>query len=431
MTKKRLFGWLGALGGIAATIVIAKQPHHSPAPPSVPPSVPVYTLVVHVCAGDCAADHKIPGASVTIDGQPTAIMDGAGNGTFPNIPAGQYRVCAAAERFVGACLDQRVPADGEASFALARDVPPIQPVHGDGKIFRLSDGAPWRYMGVSAFQLLNRYAAGENIQPVLDAYRGFNVLRVWCYTPIKDWGARAWDVPTAEQVRAFVAFVGAQGWRVELTILTDDDPVRAAWGRAFVPQLAGMPNLLIEEGNEPTTHKHIDTAALDGVVAALGVPWTSGDYEDEAKMRGSYGVAHTGRDGDWPRRAHDLLEYYDGTGPETASPPHHFPIVADEPAKLQDVSGDRASDWLAYFAACSLLGGGATFHSETGKYGLPPTPEEAVLAAAALRGLTAFPADAPLGPYSRPSDDTLRTYRVGPYGVRIRPTSGPVLIGAQ
>jgi hypothetical protein len=45
------------------------------------------------------------------------------------------------------------------------------------------------------------------------------------------------------------------------------------------------------------------------------------------------------------------------------------------------------------------MGGGATFHTETGKHALPPTPDEARIAAVALEALNAFPADAPNAPY--------------------------------
>jgi hypothetical protein len=305
----------------------------------------------------------------------------------------------------------------------------IAPLSTSGRIF-LAGGQPWRYKGVSAFQLLDRYVRGEDIAPFLNAYRGFNVLRVWPYVPVRDWGAKAWGAPPANVIRDFVDAMGRQGFYVELTLLTDDDPRQLAWARDLVPQLVagGAPaNLLLEAGNEPITHKSIDTLALKGVLDASGCLYASGDYEESARAFGSYLVAHTSRDGDWPRRAHDALEYYQGGGPNAPSDPaHRVPVVLDEPAKLQDVGGDRVKDWRAYFGAASLLGAGATFHSESGKWALPPTPEEAELAAAALDGLNAFPADAPNGPYSRPDDASLRTYIVGAFMCRIRPTgAGP------
>lgn len=283
---------------------------------------------------------------------------------------------------------------------------------------------------MSAFQLLNRFAHNEDINPVLEAYAGFNVLRVWPYTPAKNWGEAAWEPASHEDTILFLDICELAGFYVELTLLTDDDPLRIVWAADLLRALAVArpPNLLIEIGNEPTTHKRIDTAALRGACEAAGFLFSSGDYEDSTRFFGRYLTAHTDRDAEWPRRAHDLLEYYGGGGPhDPADPAHRVPCVADEPIR-PDQAGYAADDFLAYFGACALLGAGATIHTDTGKFGLPPTEAERPCIAAALEGLTAFPADAPNGPYSRPGDATLRTYTVGPYTVRIRPQVGPILI---
>jgi len=182
--------------------------------------------------------------------------------------------------------------------------------------------------------------------------------------------------------------------------------------------------------NEPQTHSQtISTKRCKPAFDASGAVYASGNYEHSENAFGPYLVAHTQRDSEWPRRCHDLLEYFNGKGPHNVNEPaHKVPCVADEPAKTQDVAPPKApltksDDWRAYFGGCALLGAGATFHSETGKWGQPPTADEAALAKAALEGLDAFPADAPLGNYSRPSDSSLRTYVVGNYSVRIRPTT--------
>ncbi len=305
-------------------------------------------------------------------------------------------------------------------------------LHADGRIFRTSDNKPWRYMGVSAFQLLDRWAKGENIVPFLTAYTGFNTLRVWPYVPAKDWGAKAWDVRSVDVTKQFLSYVGGLGWTVELTLLTDDDAARLSWAQGFIPQLVASPrptNLLIEIGNEPTTHKNINTQACKAACDASGFLYASGNYEDATKMFGKYGVSHGPRDSEWPRKAHDLMEFYNGGGPHAPSDPaHHYPQVGDEPAKTQDVAPPAAplvkpDDWRGYFGTAAILGAGATFHSETGKFAQLPTSEEAGLAAAALEALTCFPADAPNGPYSRPVENSLRTYVVGNCMVRVRPTT--------
>ncbi len=263
------------------------------------------------------------------------------------------------------------------------------------------------------------------VDAFLDAYRGFKVLRVWPYVM---WRGTGWGtVPTVETIRAFLDYVCSRGFFVELTLLTDDDPSRILEARQLVEALSVDPpaNLLIEIGNEPTTHKNIDTAALRSVLTASPFLFASGDYEDSHRWFGRYLTAHTPRDAEWPRKAHDLLEYYGGGGPSAPSdPPHNVPCIADEPIR-PDQAGYVETDFYAYAAVCSILGAGATFHFENGKQADVPTADEARCAVAFRRGLTAFPADAPIsGAYRRADDASLRSYVVGPYMVRVRPT-GP------
>jgi hypothetical protein len=297
----------------------------------------------------------------------------------------------------------------------------LLPLSVDGPIFRTADGTPWVWRGVSAF---------PHVDAVLDAFAGYNVVRVWLYVT---WPGSGWpDVPNVETIRAFLTHCAERRWYVELTLLTDDDPSRLAPMRRLVAELASAPrppNLLIEIGNEPTTHKRIDTAALRDVLEASGFLYSSGDYEDSARWFGRYLTAHTGRDREWPRRAHDLLEYFTGGGPGAPTDPaHRVSIVADEPIRPDEAPGDleaKRRDYLAYGAACALLGAGATFHSTSGKWAQLPTDEERLMAMALLEGLTAFPAGSRLGAYRRIDEHgrSLRTYAVGEFMVRIRPTT--------
>jgi hypothetical protein len=438
MNGKKLTGWSAVLAAIAAAIVAARGGHHHPTPPTDPPPVPTYTLNVHVCDGTPCVEgdehHKVPGATVLYaDDKPAGVTDGSGNVDFPGVSAGSYRVCARADGYKETCADSALPAGGSVFLVLTVDVPPIVPLRADGRIFRQGD-QPWRWKGVSAFQLLDRFAKGEDLAPFLEAYKGYNLLRVWPYVPRADWGAAAWDAPSPDVTVAFLARVARDGWYVELTLLTDDDPARVGAARQLVAVLAAarVQNLLIEIGNEPQIHKNIDTRALKAALDASGFLYASGDSSDKAF--GSYLTAHTGRDGDWPRRAHDLLEYWTGGGPDAPTDPaHKVPAIADEPIR-PDQAGYNAADFRAYFATCALLGGGATLHTETGKHALPPTADEARIAAVALEALNAFPADAPNQPYRRidevidwsvPIEQrtfySLRSYEVGPYMVRIRP----------
>jgi len=301
---------------------------------------------------------------------------------------------------------------------------PVQRLATDGsRIFRAA-AQPWRWRGVTAFQLLDRFAQGEDVEPFLSIFsaRDYNLLRVFWYTPEADWHETAWDPAPRDAVVRFCRHVEPLGWRVELVLLTDDSPSRAAAARQLVSALPlDLGNLLLEIGNEPQIHKHIDTAALKAVCDASGYLYASGD--SAAQHFGAYVTAHTARDGEWPRRAHDLLEYYDGGGPDAPTdPPHRMPCVADEPIR-PDQAGFVALDFYAYAAACSLLGAGATFHFESGKFGRLPTDAELRCAEAFARGLTVFPPTAPLWAYRRPVEQSLRTYVVGRWMVRIRPTT--------
>lgn len=298
------------------------------------------------------------------------------------------------------------------------------PLTQDGKIFR-SNGQPWRWRGVTAFKLAKLFeqGGGAAIDGFLADFEGYNLLRVWDYTPAADWQDQAWDSTPAEIWLQFLQYVGHKGWRVELTLLTDDDPARIEPAKRLVDALAAahVTNVLVEAGNEPTTHKDIATASLRSTLEHSGFPYTSGDYEDSDRFYGSYYVVHTARDSEWPRRAHDVLEAFTGAGPDKPHAPFNVPSICDEPGKWQDV-GTEPDDWRAYFGACSLMGAGATFHAESVKFGQRPTDLERSLASIALSAMNAFPDDAPNGPYGRPDDASLRTYTVGPYAVRVRPT---------
>lgn len=301
----------------------------------------------------------------------------------------------------------------------------LQPLTADtSQVFRC-DGQPWRWKGVSAFPLCARFTDGLTIQPFLDAFHGYNLLRVWDYVT---WPGTGWESCTPGEWEVFLRYVGAQGFYVELTLLTDDTPARYDVAKHLVRELAKAKpsNLVLEIGNEPNIHKHIDVAALRSVCEESGFLFASGlnDVPSD-EWFGDFLTAHTPRDDEWPRKCHDLLEYYHGGGPSAPTDPaHHCPPIADEPNR-PDTAGYDELDFRAYFGGCSILGGGATFHFEGGKYGRVPTPDEARCAAAALEGLDAFPASAPLGPYRRIDEQgkTSRTYVVGNSMVRVRPTT--------
>ncbi len=394
-------------------------------PITAPPATRVWDFTVSV--SDPQAN-LLPHAMVTVDGNSKEANDfgwayySLGEGCHV------YSVTKEGYKPTG---DQNVCLDRATRVAVTLEfiAPPVTRLVAKNQIF-YQNGQAWRWKGVTAFGLQNRYCKGEDIQPFLNAFNGFNVLRVFYYV---EWEGTGWGIPTDECMHNFLNYVGQRGWYVEMTALTGTKPINEA--QQIVDHLfrdfGAHTNLMIELVNEPHVYDKPNTSELH-VPSDTPVLWASGDYDFShgGVMRGSYGVAHTPRDNEWPRKAHDLLEYYGGGGPGSPSdPPHHFPQVADEPER-PDQAGYVATDFEAYFGVASILGAGATFHFESGKYGNPPTLQEAICAASALRALNYFPADAPLGPYQRIDENgqTLRTYKVGPYTVRVRPVSGLILI---
>lgn len=394
--------------------------HPAPKPPSVviPPVVRT-TIRVEVFDGDKARDEKIPGALVSL-GTRITPTDGAGNAIFTDVAFGRYVLIIHADGFTPFTATIEIP--GPLQFELEREVPPVGAWTTDGHSpYFLQGGQPTRYKGVSQFRLLDRFAQGADLTDVFDAYQGFNVFRVWPYCVVPGF---AWNPPDLSTVINFHRTCLSRGVSVEYTLLTDDDAGRWPWARTFVQGLAasGLPGILLEIGNEPITNgKRINTSALDAVCRQSGFPFSSGDYEDSDRWFGTYYTCHTGRTRDWTRRAHDLYDFYIGEGPEKRTHPHRVPCVGDEPGKPEDV-GSVLTEWRAYFGACSLLGGGATVHTNSGKQGLPPTDAEKPLIATALEAMNAFPATAPLGEYRRIVEPGQgldpRTYVVGNNMVR-------------
>ena len=280
---------------------------------------------------------------------------------------------------------------------------------------------------------------------------GYNIARVWPYVTWPDTG---WEPTSNERVAEFLAFMANRGWHVELTLLTDDDPNRLVWAKNLVVFLRNLDprpdNLVLEIGNEPLTHKNIDCQSLKEVCESSGYLYASGIYEDEFKCFGTFGTSHTPRDNQWSRKAHDLLEYYTGHGPSKPHDPLKYPWVGDEPIRPDEAptwwgaqqppapANAKVVDFRAYGGVCALLGAGATFHCQAGKFCNEPTAEELQCAQAMAEGLQAFPADAPLGPYrtidegGATDDDSrgARTYVVGSYMTRVRPiTPAPAEAG--
>jgi hypothetical protein len=302
----------------------------------------------------------------------------------------------------------------------------------DRKIF-LVDGFAWRYCGVTGFQLMDLFSQGKDVDPFLDLYvgLGYNTFRVMANKPEVPGQYPGWNTPPLQTMLDFTHHSASRGARIEHTLFGSqvDSSFVPSWIEALKSE---CPNAFAEGINEPGhAGQWPDTSHVDSLVMPVrgDLPYATGDYTyDTSKPHGSYGTIHTDRDDpcNTARKAKGVLDMQDIA---------KIPWVGDEPAKPQDISY-RADCFLALFAIYGLFGAGGTFHTLGGQFGQLPNDQELACAKAAIQGLTAFPASTPndYGYVHDTNDEatsgSLRTYRAGPYGVRVCPNPGyPILIG--
>ncbi len=210
-----------------------------------------------------------------------------------------------------------------------------------------------------------------------------------------------WTAPPLSTTLDFFTLLATEGYYGELVLCTQPTP-DLSFVQPLTEALAGVDNPFY--GSHMTYHAArvadpFETARKAKGVLDLRLGW-------DAPADGS-GVAFTGA---------------------------HCPVVGDEPGKPQDFNYNLDAI-LAHFAIYGLLGAGGTFHTLGGQFGNLPDERDFGCAEAAAKGLLAFPADTAKGSYGHDTGDeattgSLRTYRVGRYGVRVRPTNGaPILIG--
>jgi hypothetical protein len=286
----------------------------------------------------------------------------------------------------------------------------------------------------TSFKLLNLFESNVDIQPILNEYSGYNSVRIFCYTPKKDWGNEAWDFPSNLVTLDFLRRMEDRGMDVELTLITDDDTSKIDKAKSLIDYLSKNPvnNLILEAVNEPYVHNpndKIDPNELKNALSNSPYIYSSGVYTDNKKFYGKIWTRHSPRSSDWWRKGgHELMEAWNGGGPNFSDEPAlRMPGIQDEPIKPSD-TGFTSSDFYEYAASCGLMGAGATFHSESGKYSRPLSQEEISCKDKFLEGLNMYPLDAANGSYRKIEEpgnepggptETSRTYVVGNYAIRI------------
>jgi hypothetical protein len=311
----------------------------------------------------------------------------------------------------------------------------LQPLHvtlpairADGRVFRLPDGSLWRYQGLSAFTLLQRYIDGEAKAPgqgkayVVDFARqakglGVNVLRVFArlqWAPLNP----ATVPHFFEHLDAVIQLLEDEGLRVELVALADcatagHNKVAPAFvltraqQQAFLDQVAAVAakhtSTFVEWGNEyPYNGWSPDLFATRRPFAVLQSRGSSGMQGDPAAPPLDYSGYHAGRDSEWPRKmGKQACEYgYGCGGAKPTVGVFGVPVIDDEPFKFVD---GNATPTQAYagFANSALQAPGATIHSQSLLTATWPKGKELEAVQAAAQAWRDMPLDAPLGAYTR------------------------------
>lgn len=227
-----------------------------------------------------------------------------------------------------------------------------------------------------------------------------------------------------------------RNFATSICLLTDDDANQVGKAKELLGYLEqfNFPGLLLEAVNEPLTHDKTDPSLLKNTLSGSRYLWGSGIYEDLRKFFGKIGYYHHPRDDQWPRKAKDTIEAYNGGGPNFPDEPAcKVPWIHDELIR-PDQAGFNELDFYCFGALATICSAGATFHSESGKLGQLPSDDELRCYNALMDGMSVFPADAALGGYEHLRDleevdkdgtptTCLRVFRIGKYVTVIRPKS--------
>jgi hypothetical protein len=269
--------------------------------------------------------------------------------------------------------------------------PPVKSLTTKGRLI-CAENEPIILKEVTAFNLCDLFAKGQNIDSFLEEFKEANTLRIFWYTPRKDWKENAWDLPTANQLIAFHEYVANFGFYVENVCITDDDASKlpAIKDLIYNLKISGLVNILFEAVNEPYVHDKLEPSVLKNALTNTPYLYTSGytDGQDESKFYGKYITTHTGRDAEGPRKAKDL---------EELGSKYLIPSTANEPFRPDQ--GFSPLDFYTYAALSNLMGNGACFHYLDGEFSKLPQGHDKECADMFFKGFSVFPADACLGSY--------------------------------
>ena len=284
----------------------------------------------------------------------------------------------------------------------------------DGKFF-LESGVPFTAIGISQFNLYNRYLMGDvpTVYAVLTELRAlrFNFARVWTLMQLSQFGIGDLLDPQYPRMPGFVSLCAAYGIHVEFTAYTGiNDPEH--WRRLCEASSLCRPRPLVSGINEYDVNGwKVDAQGRRFDLAWITPPadpaliWSKGSNGGGAETIlpvGRYGEYHTNLQSEWWRKVgHNAMEQADTYG---------VPILTNENERYSD---NESSPTRAYDAAkaSALLNVGCDFHCREGKLSIP-LAESRVAAAEWARGMHDMPLKYQRGRYNRVDDPAfLRVYQ--------------------
>lgn len=342
--------------------------------------------------------------------------DPAGTVAFEFTPPGPKRVYPHALGLTAEPMDVVLPHDAqvvidmvpvaEAGGVSALQAGKLQP---SGPIFRVAD-QPWRWLFADGFALPLLHAAGHNIDPFLDWAIATGFVGLRCFFGlhyIAQQMVRPSFLATPDQTRAFLDKMATRHLRCEWTvgdmqILKPAQSDQRQWYDGQIQMLKDFELVTAETVNEGFKNG-VDQMFIGRF--GNGIVQTSGNYAPPCHPRLDYGVTHTPRDEEWPRKGKELYDLYSGFDPDLPGG-IRSPWVSDEPIGADEVKkdGSRSNvphDFFDDAAVCALMGAGGTFHFTDGIFGRVPGPIQQQCAEAYVAGSRAIPLDAALGTYTR------------------------------
>lgn len=273
------------------------------------------------------------------------------------------------------------PGNADLPVVLIRQVPDIPALHVTAAAFRLPDGTPWKWRGLTAFTAFYDFCAGrlDKLERYAEGSRalGVNTWRVFGMWWTLNWGPQV-ELGYYHKLEQFCRWMHGQGLRLEFVLFCDQVAGSSVWmsrdGRthdadaqtrhvvASLEVLRRHQHTFCELCNEGFKNGGVELTGryARSVFAGVLTARTSPDDTERPDAPGpilDYTTHHPPRTWDQTRKPKELVDVarlgFDGFRPTM------LPAVADEPGKLEELSPRQ---WGQYAALCDLFGAGMTAH---------------------------------------------------------------------